>query len=79
MPWARALSAKTYSFDDQGNEAELDYPRLMRIALDAGYRGWVGIEYGAGLDHGPEIEGVVKTRRLLERLRTELAPEYAAA
>ena len=54
---------------------EIDYRRMMRIVLDAGYRGWVGIEYEGGTL--PEAEGIDLTRQLLERVREELEPEYA--
>ena len=43
--------------------------------LDAGYRGFVGIESG-GKEGVSEEDAVVATRRILERVRTELAPEY---
>ena len=42
MPFAKAVSAKSHNFDENGDEAEKDYMRLMRIVLDAGYRGYVG-------------------------------------
>jgi sugar phosphate isomerase/epimerase len=72
MPLARAVSAKSHEFDADGNEADKDYARLLRIVRDAGYRGWVGIEYeGSDL---PEEEGIRRTKALLERVRAELAP-----
>ena len=71
MPFAKAVSAKSNDFDEQGNEIHTDYFRMMSIVLDAGYRGYVGIEYeGETLS---EIEGVEKTRALLVRVRAELA------
>lgn len=71
MPFAKAVSAKTHDFDEQGNEAQKDYRRLMKTVLDAGYRSWVGIEYeGSKL---PEREGIAKTKALLERVRTEMS------
>ncbi len=74
MPFAKAVSAKSHDFDDEGNETHTDYTRMMRIVLDAGYRGYVGIEYeGETL---PETEGVIATRTLLERVRGELQGEY---
>lgn len=70
MPFAKAVSAKSHDFDEQGNEAQKDYRRLMKTVLDAGYRSWVGIEYeGSKL---PEREGIAKTKVLLERIRTEM-------
>jgi L-ribulose-5-phosphate 3-epimerase len=70
MPFARAVSAKSHAFDEEGNEREVDYARLMRIVLDAGYRGYVGIEYeGTELS---EAEGILATKALLERVRESL-------
>jgi L-ribulose-5-phosphate 3-epimerase len=45
MPYAEAVSAKSHEFDEAGGETRTDYRRMMRIVLDAGYRGHVGIEY----------------------------------
>ena len=45
MPAAKVVSAKSYDFDDQGNDTQIDYPRMMKIVLGAGYHGFVGIEY----------------------------------
>ena len=71
MPFAKAVSAKSHDFDDKGNEIHTDYFRMMKIVLDAGYRGYVGIEY-EGRKTG-EVEGIAATRKLLERVREELA------
>ena len=71
MPFAKGVSAKSHDFDDAGNEKNTDYRRMLRIVKDAGYRGFVGIEYeGSGL---AEAEGVRATKKLLEIVRTELA------
>ena len=70
MPYAKAVSAKSHDFDADGNEIHTDYRRMMRIVLDAGYRGHVGIEY-EGETLG-EIEGIEKTKTLLERVRAEV-------
>jgi sugar phosphate isomerase/epimerase len=69
MPLAKAVSAKSHLFDDEGNEAQIDFRRMMQIVLDAGYRGWVGVEY-EGTAHS-EPEGIRATVRLLERIREE--------
>jgi L-ribulose-5-phosphate 3-epimerase len=71
MPFAKGVSAKSQDFDDQGNETQTDYLKMMKIVLAAGYHGYVGIEYGGGkLD---EYAGIRATKRLLERVRDELA------
>jgi sugar phosphate isomerase/epimerase len=70
MPFAKAVSAKSGQFDAQGNCVETDYRRMMKIVLDAGYRGYCGIEYEGGKLSEPE--GIRATKRLLETVRDEL-------
>jgi L-ribulose-5-phosphate 3-epimerase len=66
MPFAKAVSAKSNAFDDAGNETQSDFARMMKIVLGAGYRGYVGIEYEG--EQVSEVEGVKKTKALLERV-----------
>jgi len=74
MPFAKGVSAKANAFDENGNEPNTDYVRMMRIVLDAGYRGYVGIEYeGRELS---EPDGIRATKRLLEKVRSQLEEEY---
>ncbi|MGH7170496.1 MAG: sugar phosphate isomerase/epimerase family protein [Gemmataceae bacterium] len=70
MPFAKGVSAKSHDFDDNGNEKHTDYRRMMKIVLDAGYHGRVGIEYEGGKLSEPE--GIRATKRLLERVRAEM-------
>ena len=71
MPFAKAVSAKSHDFDDNGNETHTDYMKMMKIVLDAGYNGWVGIEYeGESLS---EFDGIKATKALLEKVRDQLA------
>lgn len=68
MPRAKAVSAKSFDFDEHGEETTIDYARMLKIVLDAGYRGHLGIEYeGTRLS---EKDGIDATKRLLERLRS---------
>lgn len=70
MPYAKAVSAKTYDFDAQGDETTIDYRRMMKIVMKAGFHSWMGIEFeGDGLS---EREGVAKTKALLERIAGEM-------
>jgi sugar phosphate isomerase/epimerase len=65
MPYAKAVSAKSMDFDSAGNETTIDYLQMLKIVAEAGYRGWIGVEYeGQRLD---EEAGILATRRLLER------------
>lgn len=71
MPFARAVSAKSHDFNEAGDEIHTDYRKMMKIVLDAGYNGWVGIEYeGSKLD---EYAGIKATKALLEKVRSELS------
>lgn len=74
MPFAKGVSAKSHDFNEQGEEVHTDYRRMLGIVLDAGYRGYVGIEYEG--EQLSEEQGILATRRLLERVREELAPRY---
>ncbi len=67
MPLAKAVSAKSYDFDEQGNETKIDFPRMMKLVQAAGYHGWVGIEY-EGSRLSPD-EGIMATKKLLERIQ----------
>jgi sugar phosphate isomerase/epimerase len=70
MPYAKAVSAKSHDFDSQGNEINTDYYKMMNIVLDAGYSGYVGIEYeGSKLD---EMAGIQATKDLLEKVKDSL-------
>ena len=65
MPFAKAVSAKSRAFDQDGNESETDYPRMMKIVRDAKYGGWIGIEWEGGSPN--EHEGILLTKRILEK------------
>ncbi|RRO25584.1 sugar phosphate isomerase/epimerase family protein [Flavobacteriaceae bacterium 14752] len=60
---AKAVSAKSYDFDEKGNETTLDYPRILKLVKDSGYTGYIGVEYEG--DRLPEKEGVLATKNLL--------------
>lgn len=63
MPLAKAVSAKANVFGDDGMERVMDYPRILKIVKDHGYRGWIGIEY-EGSELSPD-EGIRATQALL--------------
>jgi len=71
MEYAKGVSAKTHDFDAQGNETTKDYPRLIKIMLDAGYHSWVGIEYEG--EKLPEREGIAASLRLLKKMQAQFA------
>jgi len=65
MPWAKGVSAKSVNFDEQGNEVDTDFYKMLQIVKDAGFTGYIGIEYeGNKLS---EYEGILATKALLEK------------
>lgn len=75
MPFAKGVSAKSYGFDAQGNETTIDYRRMLRIVLDAGYRGYIGVEWEGTAP--TDVDGIRLTQQLLERIRDEVTDDYA--
>src|SRR5690606_8112376 len=70
MPFAKGVSAKSHDFNENGEETTIDYHRMLKIVKDAGYKGWIGIEYeGKQLS---EDDGIKATKRLLEKVGKEL-------
>ncbi|MFT5988913.1 MAG: sugar phosphate isomerase/epimerase, partial [Neolewinella sp.] len=64
MPYAKAVSAKANVFDADGWEKDSDYKRILKTVKDAGYTGWIGVEYEGG--ELSEEEGIKKTIELLK-------------
>ncbi len=70
MPYAKGVSAKSHEFDENGNEIESDFLKIMKIVKESGFKGYVGIEYeGSQLS---EDEGIKATKALLEKVFAEL-------
>ena len=70
LPYAKAVSAKAYNFDEEGNQTQLDYPALLKLVKDSDYKGYIGIEYEG--DSLSEHEGILATKALMERVWTEV-------
>ncbi len=71
MPYAKAVSAKAHEFNEAGEEIHTDYMQMMQIIKDAGYTGYVGIEYeGDGMT---AEEGIMATKNLLLEVGKKLS------
>lgn len=70
LPYAKAVSAKSYNFNEQGEDTKIDYYRMMQIVKNSSYSGYIGIEY-EGTEKS-EHEGIILTRALMERVWEEL-------
>lgn len=73
MPYAKAVSAKSYDFDEQGQETKIDFSRMLQIVKDAGYTGFIGVEY-EGSNYSPK-EGIIATKELLIEEGSKLTKE----
>ncbi|MBC9794506.1 sugar phosphate isomerase/epimerase family protein [Sinomicrobium weinanense] len=71
MPFAKAVSAKSYDFDQAGNETVIDYVKMLQIVKDAGYDQYIGVEYEG--DRLSEEEGLLATRKLLLNASKQLS------
>lgn len=70
LPFAKAISAKSYNFDSEGNETTIDYHRVMKMVKDIGYKGFVGVEF-EGIKIS-EDKGIELTRDLLIKVGNQL-------
>ncbi len=66
MPYAKGVSGKTHDFDTKGNETQIDYERMMKIVSDAGYKGYIDVEYEGKILS--EDEGIKATIALLKKV-----------
>lgn len=70
LPYAKGVSAKTYDFDNEGNQELIDYPKLMQLVKDSAFERHIGIEYeGENLS---EDEGIKATKTLIEKVWANL-------
>lgn len=70
MPYAKGVSLKGTTRLPNGEREPADFVRLMRIALDSGWRGFAGVEFG-------RIDGIREAREQVEAARETLTPEYS--
>ncbi len=70
MPYAKAVSAKSYTFNDEGQAELIDFKKMIKIVKDAGYNGYIGVEF-EGDEMTPE-EGILATKNLLIKSAKQL-------
>jgi sugar phosphate isomerase/epimerase len=70
MPLAKGVSVKPRVWDFNGNSSDIDLLRMMKIVVDAGYRGHCGIEHGP---EGKQLDAIKDLRQQLEKVRDQLA------
>jgi len=70
LPFAKGVSAKSYAFNEAGDETSIDFGRLLKLVKDSDFDGYVGIEF-EGEQMG-EPEGIRATKALLEKVWASL-------
>ena len=63
LPHTKSICAKSWEFDADGNETQIDFTKMMKIIKDSKFRGCISIEY---LGDDP-IGGITKTAKLIQR------------
>ncbi|WP_303319213.1 TIM barrel protein [Flavivirga abyssicola] len=71
LPFAKAVSAKSYNFNEKGEDSVINYLRMMEMVKASGYTGFVGIEYEGDIQ--PEEKGIELTRDLLIHVGKQLS------
>ncbi|HSY62185.1 MAG TPA: TIM barrel protein, partial [Cytophaga sp.] len=71
LPYAKGVSAKTFDFTEAGEESNSDFTRMLSLVKASSYRGYIGIEYEG--DRLSEDEGIRASKKLLEKIRKQLA------
>ena len=66
LPFAKAVSAKSYNFNAKGEDTIIDYYKMLQIVKDSGYSGYIGIEYEGEILS--EHEGILATKALIEKV-----------
>ena len=71
LPYAKGVSAKSYNFDEHGNDTIIDYQKMLKIVKNFGYHGYIGIEYEG--DILSEADGIRATKTLIEKTWASLS------
>jgi sugar phosphate isomerase/epimerase len=81
LPHAKALSAKAFDvtpgseYDMKHHKFgfEINFERMMKMSLESGYDGWIGIEYEGPNPEMNEKVGIIRTKKMIEHLWAKYA------
>ncbi|AXJ08767.1 DUF6379 domain-containing protein [Arthrobacter sp. PM3] len=80
MPQIMHVHAKFYDIDDQGNEPAIDYPELVRVFVDGGYRGYWSSEWeGHAFAELGEVDPLLLVRQQHDLIRKSMRAAPAPA
>ena len=76
LPYAKGISAKSINFDNNGNETNTDFERMIKLIKSSSFEGYMAIEYEGALmqmfgrdpsDYLSSNDGILATKKLIER------------
>lgn len=80
MPQILHVHAKFYEIDDEGNEPAIDYPELVRVFVEGGYRGFWSSEWeGHAFAELGDVDPLVLVRRQHDLIRRSMRAAVASA
>ena len=80
MPQIMHVHAKFYDIDEQGNEPAIDYPELVRVFVEGGYRGYWSSEWeGHAFAELGEVDPLLLVRQQHDLIRKSMRTALASA
>jgi hypothetical protein len=71
MPQIKHVHAKFYDIDENGQEPAIDYPKLVQVFVEGGYRGYWSSEWeGHAFAELGEVDPLVLVRRQHDLIRS---------
>ena len=76
LPYAKGISAKSINFDNNGNETNTDFERMIKLIKSSSFEGYMAIEYEGALmqmfgrdpsDYLSSNDGILATKKLIEK------------
>lgn len=68
MPYAKSVSAKSYSFNADEEEETIDYKRMLEIIKKSNFNNHISVEFEGKWENSfSEKEGIIATKKLLEK------------
>lgn len=80
MPQIMHVHAKFYDIDEHGNEPAIDYPELVRVFVEGGYRGYWSSEWeGHAFAELGEVDPLLLVRKQHDLIRKSMRSALASA
>jgi len=76
LPYAKGISAKSHTFDNDGEEISTDYKKMFNLIKASDYSGYISIEYEGAImglygkgnsEYLSSPDGILATKKLIEK------------